>query len=334
MPAQPSRAAANFEQIRAAPDRFQFLLDMTTAPEPVFEDEWRDFKDVPNKDSNVKKIWYEALSGFANTSGGVLVWGLDARKDPATEIDKVVSAPFVDDVSAFHTRLSQLQLGANDPPVGGVEYLECLDPSAPPRGFLACFIPESPFRPHRSEHSKCYHMRVGDNFVVPVTSTLRLLFYPRLRSALVPDARVSFAQVKGPELMAQIRLAVRLRVAGNATASEPYVIVKTDCEPPPTFTPGPRWVTYNNPLGDVALESAQPLHPGLVVDLFIAEWQVRVGQLMSGYTAIPGFQPKHFELLLYARDTEPQRATFELPDGLLNEEGRIYELEVQREAMS
>jgi hypothetical protein len=334
MPAQPSRAAAYFEQIRAAPDRFQFLLDMTTAPEPVFEDEWRDFKGVPDKDSNVKKIWYEALSGFANTSGGVLVWGLDARKDLATEIDKVVAAPFVDDVSAFHTRLSQLQLGANDPPVGGVEYLECPDPSAPPRGFLVCFIPESPFRPHRNEYSKSYHLRVGDNFVVPATSVLRQLFYPRLRSALVPDARVSFAQVKGPELMAQIRVEVRLRVAGNATASEPYVIVKTDCEPPPTFTHGPKWVPYTTASKDVAFEGVQSLHPGFVSDLFVAEWQVRVGQLMSGYAAIRGFQPKHFELLLYARDTDPQRATFELPDRLLRDEGRIYELKVQHEALS
>lgn len=36
----------------------------------------------------MKKIWSKAISGYANSCDGIIVWGIDARKDEYTSIVK------------------------------------------------------------------------------------------------------------------------------------------------------------------------------------------------------------------------------------------------------
>jgi hypothetical protein len=87
----PSLAEELFEKIKGHTDPVAFLKAMADpASPPTFESDYLDFKARPEpdpKNAKLKEIWYEALSGFANSGGGVLVWGIDARKDPATGID-------------------------------------------------------------------------------------------------------------------------------------------------------------------------------------------------------------------------------------------------------
>src|SRR5262245_33564606 len=96
--ASPATSAGRFfEDFRAAPDRETFLKRLFDPADPRTETEWLDFKGCqwtdPKRglvyidDSDVRRPWGKALSAFANTGGGVLVFGIDARKDPATGID-------------------------------------------------------------------------------------------------------------------------------------------------------------------------------------------------------------------------------------------------------
>jgi len=81
-----SSAHVLFDQIKAG--GIGFLQGTVHSTPPTFEEEWLDFKGAaatpPDK---IKEIWSKALAGFANTEGGVLVWGIDARKDPTTGVD-------------------------------------------------------------------------------------------------------------------------------------------------------------------------------------------------------------------------------------------------------
>jgi hypothetical protein len=95
-----SQALHFFQMIAHAERPAEYLRSLVKSNPPSFESEWLDFKgaaqltatrqppEVAGKNAEkVKEIWSEALSGFANTQGGVLVWGIDAPKDPATGID-------------------------------------------------------------------------------------------------------------------------------------------------------------------------------------------------------------------------------------------------------
>src|SRR5262245_8072129 len=84
----PSIARELIDRIINAPDKAAQLLAMVKADPPTVEDDWLDCKLEPTNqkerkqnEMKMKGMWLEALSGFANNEGGVLVWGLYARKD-------------------------------------------------------------------------------------------------------------------------------------------------------------------------------------------------------------------------------------------------------------
>lgn len=111
-----------------------------------------------------KRNYAKALSGFANSSGGLLVWGVDARKnkdgvDCATEI-----AP-IENVRKFLTRLIELENDAVTPCVDGVNHkiLE-IDNG---KGYAITYIPESVRGPHMAKLGEFrYYKRSGDSFYV------------------------------------------------------------------------------------------------------------------------------------------------------------------------
>ncbi len=79
---RPSIAKEFFLKITCDPDPVAAIKKLTGSTSPTFETEWRDFKGAAQiNDQDAKKIWSKVLSGFANTQGGVLIWGIDARKD-------------------------------------------------------------------------------------------------------------------------------------------------------------------------------------------------------------------------------------------------------------
>src|SRR5438309_5007606 len=172
---QPSQAKNFFDQIFASPEPARFLRSLISSSPPTFETEWLDFKGAEKlSDPDLKKAWSEALSGFANTQGGVLIFGIDARLDGETKIDAACGESLVADISACATRLQQLHGQATEPPVLGVEIRPVAADEKSPVGFVVCYIPESVYRPHRAEHARRnYFIRAGDDFVVPSVSLLR-----------------------------------------------------------------------------------------------------------------------------------------------------------------
>src|SRR5437588_621036 len=148
-----SSAGRFFEDFRSAPDRGALLHRLFDPADPQAETEWLDFKGArwndPKRgtvllsDGQAKEIWGQALSAFANTQGGVLVFGIDARKN-ANDVDAAVGFARVKDPGAFASRLRQLHPHATDPPVLGVEVEAWEDPAAAGDGAVLCHVPESP----------------------------------------------------------------------------------------------------------------------------------------------------------------------------------------------
>ena len=293
-----SSAHVLFDQIKTG--GLSVLNGMVNSSSPSFEEEWLDFKGatpVP-PDNDIKKIWSKALSGFANTGGGVLVWGIDARLDPTTNISCASALSLVPDPNVLKSRLMELHHQSTDPPVANVEIEPYPDPGAGGAGFVVCLIPESPFRPHRAEHltNKPYYIRAGDDFVIPSPALLRHLFFPHTYSHLwvevVVDAR-------------EIKYRVRIHNSGTATAQGVFVVLQTDFRG--KFFAGSGWTEISNPQGQVAFAAKRAIHPGAVSELVV----------MNQSTDIPSpspFLPVHFRFLMYAHDREPQVATVTFSD--------------------
>jgi hypothetical protein len=162
------------------------------------ETEYLEFKGgkIASAEKQVKEYWSEALSGFANTEGGVLIWGIDARKvdskeDPNVKIDCASEACYIPNVVAFNEILKKYHLQASIDPVIGVQIVPIIVSGS--EGFVVCYVPEGNHKPYRASlaQTKNYFQRVSDSFVIISHSMLRWMFYPRVSPKLAIEASLS-----------------------------------------------------------------------------------------------------------------------------------------------
>jgi hypothetical protein len=301
---------------------------MVNSTPPTFEEEWLDFKGAaaipPDK---VKEIWSKALAGFANTGGGVLVWGIDARKDRTTGVDCASALSLVPDPNALKSRLMELHHQSTDPPVLNVEIESFSDPTASGAGFVVCLIPESPFKPHRAEHlvNKQYYIRAGDDFVSPSPALLRHLFFPHAYSHLWVEVAATVGPLlcldkQGLQLpdVAEIDYKVCIHNSGTATAQDVYAVLQTDIYG--RYRIGNDWIETANPQGKKALLARRPLHPGAVSELFVLTQPVSWSKQPTHRNDVSPFGNVTLRFLMYAHDREPQIAVVTLDENEVKRE--------------
>ena len=221
--ANPSLGQSFFDEIRNAPDKLAFLSALVNPTQPRFEEEWLDFKQARDINSNdVQQNWSKALSGFANTGGGILIWGIEAKKDPATGVDCASAIALIDHPAALKSRLMHLHHQATDPPVLGVVVEQYVDSSG--KGFVVCFVPESGFKPDRAEQDgkKQFYLRAGDDFVVMPVPVLRSMFFPRTK----PNLRVEVRFADRNDEYSNINWTFRVHNNGTATARDVCLWIK------------------------------------------------------------------------------------------------------------
>lgn len=308
----PSAGRQFYEQIVGSPDPAAFLRSLVNASPPSYEEEWRDFKGaqaqgVSITDSEIKRIWSKSLSGFANTGGGVLVWGINARPDPATKIDAASGFNLVADPPAFRNKLLGFLQNATDPPVTGIEIKEYNDPGTPGQGFVVCFIPESTFKPHRALYceGRPYYIRVVDRFEIAPHSLLRQLFFPQTHARLAIDVGVTWS---ANDKEAKLDVKALIQNIGTATARDLFVVIQT--APGLELRPSPGWGQGGGRVVGTALEYGKPLHPGSFAMMFMASLKTGVRQAISakGTSYLPDLSGLNFIFQIYAAEEEPQQA--------------------------
>lgn len=117
-------------------------------------------------DGNDKKILAKAVSGFANSAGGLLVWGVNAEKgSDGVDCAQAPAAPIAQ-IQLFLSEATTLVGQLIQPRHDGIHLHAVPSASAPGAGYLLIYIERSERRPHRSEASgqKQYFKRAGDSF--------------------------------------------------------------------------------------------------------------------------------------------------------------------------
>lgn len=221
---QPSRAKAFFDEIKLPENGPSFLRQLIGSEMPTFESEFLDFKgghDLKVNGDDLFKLWAKNLSCFANSDGGVVIFGIDAPRG------KAKSLSLVHDVAGLHERLKSLIPKVTEPPVQRVEVEIYPDPPDTNTGFVVCYIPASPWRPHQVRlggQPDQFYIRAADNCIPCNHSTLRALFAPQFISKLELHYNVAIRnpQVIGP--WREVALRCWLLNAGPATASELFVL--------------------------------------------------------------------------------------------------------------
>src|SRR4051794_35657994 len=105
MAVQNSNARVWFEDLKSQADPFTYLSEIPSTSAPFFEEEWLDFKASPQNDDDARRIWSKALSGYANITDGLIVWGIDARKTAPKNIDAACGLKLVHEPSVLESKL-------------------------------------------------------------------------------------------------------------------------------------------------------------------------------------------------------------------------------------
>jgi hypothetical protein len=176
------------------------------------EDLTLDFKLAPQAFGRPeeRKVLAKAISGFANSSGGVIVWGIDGRKGDDS-IDGAQEAVPLENGPLFMSRLVEHGGNATSPPVPGVVHRLIEGAGGP---FAVTYVPESDTGPHMAKLGEDrYYKRSGDRFYRMEHFDIADMFGRRAR----PDLRL-FVE-------ARARIVLGLENVGRGGAIAPYLEV-------------------------------------------------------------------------------------------------------------
>jgi hypothetical protein len=103
-------------------------------------------------DPKDKENFSKCLSAFANSDGGVLVWGV--KTDHRDQVDRAADCRPFAEPEKFRARLQDYLLAATQPPVDGVSL--AVVSAHRGAGFVKCLIPASDKPPHMASDNKYY----------------------------------------------------------------------------------------------------------------------------------------------------------------------------------
>lgn len=176
----------------------------------------------------------KAISGFGNSEGGILVWGIDCRKGKDKADVAQFKVPIVDP-KRFCSWLENAVSGTTMPPHTEVEnkpiFLE--DQS---QGFVITYIPKSNYAPHQviSAGKGQYHyfIRSGSNFLPIPHSVLAGMFGRRPQPSVFHMFALGYPKInEGEPLSIKLELGLQVANSGPGVANDLFMTIKLYSKP-------------------------------------------------------------------------------------------------------
>lgn len=313
-----SRARAIFDDLIAgdAAARWARIEKLVTDKEQ--ESLWLDFKEVgatadPNE-AYLKEKLARALSGFVNTEGGVLVYGIFAKEGKKGEPDAAEKITPIASPGKFRAALEKLALTITDPVVGGLIVQEIVKPEAD-EGVVVAFVPESNGAPHRivstsEKWNDRYMMRTATSVVVMPHRLLADRFGRGAAPLLQLTARfTSFSPAAVEFRLSNLGRGAARRPAfalvhASSAFQEPILHGRTS-----TTGFGMRQDRVSSTEVRTLIEGRGDvvIYPGM--ELFVHRWQTRL-------SSATGALELDLDVVLYALDMQPFRGSGKLYVGV------------------
>lgn len=168
-----------------------------------------------------KNNFATALSGFANSVGGIVIWGVTTRKHSSGKVDVAAGKAEIQDVTLAVGRLNEFTGVLVSPSVDGVRHRKLA--ASVNTGFVATIVPPSDVGPHMALAGvHAYYKRNGDRFLPMEHFEIADMFGRRRRPSLQLVVHEVSAGHSGNGF-ADVHIDLSLENVGRGSANAPYI---------------------------------------------------------------------------------------------------------------
>jgi hypothetical protein len=128
----------------------------------------------------------EAVSAFANSQGGVIIWGVDTSNQPKSGLDVVTDLVPIGNVASFALQVDRAMTTVVTPMVPGARSKAIAERAGATRGAVVTLVPRSPGDPVQTTTDNKFHMRAGHSNVPLPYELIRRMFAATTAPDLVP----------------------------------------------------------------------------------------------------------------------------------------------------
>ncbi len=187
----------------------------------------------PDLELSDKKSLAATISAFANSEGGLLLWGVDARE--VDGVDCLIGKYPIPSVTAFKSNIEHAIADLISPPVPGLEIVEIPNTADATSGYLAIMVPLSERRPHIARHKgeRAFYFRNGHKSemmeVFQVRDQMLRRTIPKLEFDI--DVRVAHEDMDYSARqfsLVSVALELVLRNNSEVSARYPYIVFRFD----------------------------------------------------------------------------------------------------------
>ncbi len=200
----------------------------------VVEDSWiedflLDFKTLEHHSAPMTKSdmqnFAEALSGFANSDGGVIVWGIDARVINSNSPDVAQKLCPISYLKRFCSDLQRYTPQLVAPSIVGVEHYPIYESDSSDTGFVISFIPKSEVDIHmaQAKDQHRFYYRSGNSFRHMEAFMVADRFGRRPQPKL--DLEYRFEQGGSSGRNIEVRLVIGIKNCGQGIALYPAIAI-------------------------------------------------------------------------------------------------------------
>jgi len=168
----------------------------------------------------------KCISGFGNSQGGVVVWGVDCSND-GTGADVAHTLFPIQDPQKYQSLLEGVVSGCTIPPHTEIQHYSILKPNG--TGYVASFIPKSNVVPIHSVQKKQYYIRAGSSFVPTPHDVLSGMFGRRPQPKVYHHFRLFEPYLESGSL--KVSLDTMLHNEGPGIAEDLYAVFRMEQMP-------------------------------------------------------------------------------------------------------